>query len=104
MVSSFGITVLDSRKSKEIDLYSDYTKNKLQMFTFTAITSMWIRVEIWLTMFTMDWQINQGLVFVQRLLVHKHMKAVLLKKWQQFCLQCKPLGLQKSKDFRIPHE
>ena len=41
MVSSFGITVLDSRESREIDLYSDYTKNKLQVLTFTAITSVW---------------------------------------------------------------
>ena len=39
MASSFGVTALDSRKSKEIDLYSDYNKNKLQALTFTAITS-----------------------------------------------------------------
>ena len=29
VVSSFGIIVIDSRKSKIIDLYSDYTENKL---------------------------------------------------------------------------
>ena len=40
MVSSFGITALDSRKSKEINLYSDYTENILQAFTFAAITSI----------------------------------------------------------------
>ena len=45
MVSSFGITVLDSRKSKMIDLYSNYTKNKLQALTFTAITSIWISLQ-----------------------------------------------------------
>ena len=39
MVSSFGITALESRKSKEIDLYSDYTKNILQTLTLAAITS-----------------------------------------------------------------
>ena len=33
MVSGFGITALESRKSKETDLYSDYTKNKLQVLT-----------------------------------------------------------------------
>ena len=44
MVSSFGI---DSRKSKEIDLYSDHTKNKLQVLTFAAITSVWIRLQSW---------------------------------------------------------
>ena len=38
IVSSFGITALDSRKSKEIDLYSNYTKNQLQELTFVAIT------------------------------------------------------------------
>ena len=47
IVSSFGITVLDSirRKSKEINLYSDYTK--LQAFTFAAITSIWISLQSW---------------------------------------------------------
>ena len=45
MVSSFGITVLDSRESKEIDLYSDYTKNKLRASTFAAITSVWISLQ-----------------------------------------------------------
>ena len=47
MVSSFGITTLDSRKSKEINLYSDYAKNKLQTLTFTAITSVWISPQSW---------------------------------------------------------
>ena len=47
MVSSFGITSLDSRKSKEIDLYSNYTKNILQMLTFTVITSVWISLQVW---------------------------------------------------------
>ena len=30
MVSSFEIIVLDSKKSKEINLYSDYTEHKLK--------------------------------------------------------------------------
>ena len=47
MVSSFGITALDSRETKEIDLYSDYTKNKLQALTFAAITSVWISLQNW---------------------------------------------------------
>ena len=42
MVSSFGITAQESRKSKEIDLYSDYTKNKLQVLTLAAINSICI--------------------------------------------------------------
>ena len=42
MVGSFGITVLESRKSKKIDLYSDYTKNKLQALTLAATTSVWM--------------------------------------------------------------
>ena len=47
MVSSFGITALHIRKNKEIDLYSDYTKNKLQTLTFAAITSAWISLQGW---------------------------------------------------------
>ena len=43
VVCSFGIIAIDSRKSKVIDLYSDYTENKLQALTFAAIsTSIWI--------------------------------------------------------------
>ena len=51
MVSSFGITVLESRENKEINLDSDYTKKYTTVLTFTSITSVWIsyRVEIWLT-------------------------------------------------------
>ena len=45
VVRSFGIISLDSRKSKVIDLYSDYTKNKLQVLTFTAITSIWVSLQ-----------------------------------------------------------
>ena len=41
----FGISALESRESKEIDLYSDYTKNKLQVLTFVAITSVWISLQ-----------------------------------------------------------
>ena len=36
--SSLGITALDSRKSKILDLYSDHTENKLQALTFATIT------------------------------------------------------------------
>ena len=46
-MNSFGITVLESRKNKEIDLYSDYTKNKLQVLAFAAITSVWISLQSW---------------------------------------------------------
>ena len=44
IVSSFGITVLESR---EIDLYSDYTKIILQELTLAAITSVWISLQSW---------------------------------------------------------
>ena len=37
---SFGIIAIDSRKSKVIDLYSDYIENKLLALTFVAITSV----------------------------------------------------------------
>ena len=47
MVSSFGITALESRKSKEIDLYSDYTKSKLQALTLAAINFVWISLQSW---------------------------------------------------------
>ena len=47
VVSSFGIIALDGRKSKDIDLYSDYTENKLQTLTFTAITSISISLQCW---------------------------------------------------------
>ena len=40
------IVILDSKKSKEIDLYSDYTENKLQMLTFSAITSVCISLQL----------------------------------------------------------
>ena len=42
---SFEIIALDSRKSKMIDLYSDYTENKLQALTFAVITSVWISLQ-----------------------------------------------------------
>ena len=47
VVCSFEITAIKSRKNKEIDLYSDYTKNKLQALPFTAITSVWISLQSW---------------------------------------------------------
>ena len=47
VVSNFGITALESRKNKEINLYSDYTKNKLQALAFVAITSVWISLQSW---------------------------------------------------------
>ena len=45
VVCSFGIIVIDSRKSKVIDLYSDYTENKFQALTFVAITSVRISLQ-----------------------------------------------------------
>ena len=45
VVCSFEIIALDSRKSKIIDLYSDYTENKLQTLSFTVITSVWISLQ-----------------------------------------------------------
>ena len=45
VVSSFGIVALDRRKSKIIDLYSNYTENKLQELVFTVITSVWISLQ-----------------------------------------------------------
>ena len=79
------VTVLESRKNKEINLRSDYTKNKLQRLVFAAILPFGLvyKVGIWLTMFTMDWQINnQGIVLALQSLAHRHMKAVLLNKRQ----------------------
>ena len=40
VVCSFRILAIDSRKSKVIDLYNDYTENKLQVLIFAAITSV----------------------------------------------------------------
>ena len=45
MVCSNENIALDSRKSKIIDLYSDYTENKLQALTFAVITSVWISLQ-----------------------------------------------------------
>ena len=45
VATSFGLIVLDSRKSKIINLYSDYTENKLQAFTFVAIACVWISLQ-----------------------------------------------------------
>ena len=39
---------LGSRKSKKIDLYSDYTENKLQVLTFTSIISVCISLQHWI--------------------------------------------------------
>ena len=47
MVCSFEITALEIRKNKEIDLYSNCTKNKLQALAFAAITSVWISLQSW---------------------------------------------------------
>ena len=47
VMCSFEITVLESRRNKEIDLYSNYTKNKLQVLAFAAITSVWISLQSW---------------------------------------------------------
>ena len=46
-MSSFGITALEMRKDKEIDLYSDYTKNELQALALAAIDSSWISLQSW---------------------------------------------------------
>ena len=46
VVCSFEIISLDSRKSKIIDLYIDYTENKLQVLTFAVITSVWISLQL----------------------------------------------------------
>ena len=45
MVCSFEIIALASKKSKIIDLYSDYTENKLQALTFAVITTVWISIQ-----------------------------------------------------------
>ena len=84
MVSSFGIIPLDSRKSKEIDLYRTTLKinyRRLHSQPYLPFGLVY-KVGIWLTMFNMEWQIDHGLVFSQQLLEHKRMRAVLLKKWQ----------------------
>ena len=81
MVSSFGITVLESKKSKEIDLYSDYTKNKLQALALAAITSVWVSLQIWDLAYSAH-QISQSIVLALQSLVHRRMKTVLLKKQQ----------------------
>ena len=48
VVSNFGIFIaLGSRKSKEINLYSDYTENIVQTFIFAAITSICISLQHW---------------------------------------------------------
>ena len=64
VVCSFGIIATDSGKSKVINLYSDYTENKLQALTFAAITSVWISLQRcnWLKTFTMDQYISHGIV------------------------------------------
>ena len=42
MVCGFEIIALASRKSKIIDLHSNYTENKLQALAFAVITSVWV--------------------------------------------------------------
>ena len=45
VVCSFEIIALDSWKSKIIDLYSDYTENKLQALTLAVITFVLISLQ-----------------------------------------------------------
>ena len=47
VVCSFEISALESRKNKEINLYSDYTKNILQALAFVIISSVWISLQSW---------------------------------------------------------
>jgi len=47
MVSSFEVIVIESRKSKEIDLYSNYRKNKLQELSFALITFVFSTPHSW---------------------------------------------------------
>ena len=55
MVSTFWNYSVDSRKKhKEIDVYSDYTKNILQAVTFAAITSVWISLQCWNLAYNVD--------------------------------------------------
>ena len=108
MVSSFGITVLDSRESKEINLYSDYTKNKLQVLTFAAITSSWISLQSW----DLAYNVHHGLADRPRYSFSPAVNCAWMyedgfteKQWR-FCLRLphhkqtyvtrKPLGLQKQ--------
>ena len=64
---------------------------KLQTLTFAAITSVWISLQSrnMATMFTIDWQINQGIVLALQLLVHRHMLPnfgkPLIYAQQYFC-------------------
>ena len=57
MLSSFGIIVLDSRKSKIID-----TENKLQELAFAAITSVWISLQH----FNLAYNVHHGLAHQPR--------------------------------------
>jgi len=110
--------VLERRKNKEIDLYSDYTKNKLQALAFAAITSVWIGVQSC----NLAYNIHHELADQPRYSISPVVTCAyayegrfnLLKK-QRFCLRLphrkqthvtgKPLGLHKRhKDFRTSHE
>jgi len=106
--------VLESKKSKEINLYSDYTKNKLQVLAFAVITYVLI-AEIWLTMFTMDFLINQGIVPFLYSFVLAKKKAIPFKKWQLLTWvlrHCKLASIThvsfavqtRNKDFLTLHE
>ena len=52
--------VADSKRSQEIDLYSDYTKNKLQVLTLPAITFLCVglQIEVWLKICTVEPQLS----------------------------------------------
>ena len=82
MVTRFGITVLESRKRKEIDLYSDYTKNKLQVLTLPAITSIWIGLKSGDLAYNVHHRLadQPRCSFSPAVIAHRSMKAVLLKK------------------------
>ena len=82
VVSRFGITALESRKNKEINLYSDYTKNKPQALAFAAITSIWISVQSWNLAYNFHHGLADqlGIVLALHSPVHRRRKAVLLKK------------------------
>ena len=77
MVCSFEITALESRKSKEIDLYVT-TKNKVQALAFAVISSIWISLQSW----NLAYNIHHGLadqpslVLALQSLAHRRKKAV----------------------------
>ena len=79
MPITLGVTALQGRNNRKIDLYSKYRENKLQALTKTVVTYRG-RVKLFTIMFAMNRGINYWVSFSFIRPFSLHTKAKILKK------------------------